>query len=810
MAQLVHEPQKWQQAFGPTEFTVTLQRPDGQGGFELAPTVAGSTLVVYCAGGARVIEIRLGGSTGTLLALRTEALNQQSVSLQDIQPPTGTTTLWFKLNGAENVAGMIYEMTSVGAFIAASDNNAGQALSSSTDLQINTATAVALASGTGVLVAGWSTSATSASRPFNGINQWRGFGPVGRFYGNAGMQPGANTEFIWASGLADVTPTGRYPQTQAAGNYVATSQFINGDSASYAAQALYANADSVPVNPPANAVVAENSLPGTLQENWYPGPVSTNANICGYTNLCSYRPGETVEFKVHSTGNPFRVEVYRLGYYGWEAMAARNVLGNQSGYITGTPVTQPAPTVDATLGSVSCGWTTNATWAIPTGACPGVYLVLFRRTDVTTDFAMTHFVVGSGTPTGKAAMILPDFTYQAYNIWGAPGNKGPRADTWTGRSLYENGTGATLDPAGRAYAVSFDRPSSVQTTRENTYIFDSEFAEIVFAEAQGYNLDYYSNIDLHNDVNLLDDAALVALLGHQEYWTDEVYACLHNARDAGVNFFIGSGNTALWRVRFAPGDTLRRTMICYKDSLSVDVSPGFDAGTGRDPVSYTGTYRDNRVMNPQYRPENILTGMMFLQSAPSLLPHKVPASAKTYPIWRNSAGVQALTTGQFYTTPVGNLGDEVDIADGSATQPTNLVNLSPFTQEFTNCANANGTTYTATQTVTAGYIIYRADSGALVFNAGAWRAFWTVSRWRSGGGNAGTIDLNWQNAFLAIWYDLGQVPAKPRELRPAVDSAVTDPAIGAPAGTRDNIAAAYGLEVPGTGQANFFLMFAGA
>lgn len=768
---------------------------------------AGNTLVVVTHGGAQA-------SYAGLTKRTTYGGGDQDVSISDKVAAGGETSLAMTLNGAENVSGIVYELGGAGAFIAATSSG-NLSPGSGTDWQV-AAPSVSV-TGNAVLVAGFTADATSATVPYNGTNQWRQLGPLGKLYGNAANQPGsgAGTEFVWASGLADITAAGSYPGQLAAGTYAATSQWLASTANCIAAQAAYADASGVATNAYANPIVAENSLPGTLSTNWYLGVNGTNATIAGYCDRASYAPGDTVSFKVDSTGHAFRVELYRLGYYGWETMGARNVNGNQGGHIVGTVVTQSAPSVDGTYGSTSCAWTTNATWTVPANATPGVYYVLFRRTDDTSQVSSGHFIVrGASAPTSsQAAVVLPDLTYQAYNVWGATADHGALTGlAWSGRSLYQiGGDGGTGNAAHRAYAVSFDRPYSTQSTQANTYLFDADHPWIVFAEAQGYNLTYMSTLDLDANTTLLNAAKLVVLLGHHEYWTTNVYDCITHARDAGVNLAVFSSNTALWHVRFDPADTGRRTVICYKDSLTADSTAGW-SGTGYDPVSYTGTWRDTRqgtpVLNPDIRPENALTGQMFVESAPTALNMSVPFASKGKPIWRNSASIQALTSGGSFTTTTHVVGDEVDYPDGSATQPANLVNLSPTVQSFTNGANATGSRYVSSiGPVTIGFTLYRAPSGALVFNTGSWRGWQGIARWAQSGqpGDVVTaVDPNWQNALLAVLYDLGVAPVAARELRPGIDAALTNPATGAPGTSRAVVARAYGLTVPSVGFLAFF------
>lgn len=770
------------------------------------PVQAGRHLVLLGAGGALI--------SGTGFQKRTTyGGGAQDVSISDKATVGGETTATFTLNGQENVAGVLMEVSDLGAFIGATNNSNGAVPASGSDFRTSAAALSVATSAVGFAI--FSESVDIATRPYSNLaNRWRQLGPRGLIVASGGHQPGVDTQFVWSAGVADLSPTKSYPSNLPAGQYQMTSQFVNPGGNGFVAQAFYANAGAAFAPAPANKTVAENSLPGTLSSNWFVTD-GTNSTIAGYTDKTSYAVGETVNFKVDSTGNPFRVEVYRLGAYGWESMSARNVLGNGAGYITGTIQAQPAAVVDPTLGAPVCSWTTNASWTIPSDAQSGVYCVLYRRTDNTVNVSTGHFVVRSASVTGKMVVVIPDLSYQAYNCWGATTDFGAfGTGTCTGRSLYRAGSdGLVPNFTHRAYACSFDRPYHTQSGNPNTYLWDADFGFVAFAEAQGYDITYLSDVDLEKSTTVLDGAAMVVMLGHAEYWTTNVYDAYKRAVDNGINTFVYGSNIALWRVRFAPGDTGKRMMICYKDSGTKDVGAGF-TGTGYDPVSHTGTWRDTRtvpgeVNNLDVRRENALIGQLFMVNGLVQDKLHVPFASKTKPIWRNSSSVQALTTGQNFVTVQNAQGYEVDLV-GYPSQPTNLVELNPRSMNYVGQgANAAGSTYTANLgPVNVGFTLYRRDSGALVFCTGNWRGWWGTTRWWGGNYDGNRVmDVDWQNALLAVLYDLGQVPGTLRAMRPGLDTAPTDPATGAPVGNRNAIATAYGLSASTNSGNSFFTFF---
>ncbi|MFD8496354.1 N,N-dimethylformamidase beta subunit family domain-containing protein [Amycolatopsis sp. NPDC059657] len=758
------------------------------------PALAGSRLVVAAGGGSIITAAKLENSSGTLFDKRTAAYTtgNNDVSIWDIIVPSGgCIAVYLTVNGADQNNGAIYELTDSPSYIDAnrSGGGSGDTIDATTEYLARSAAGAVVPSGKTAHVIGvWTVEATLSGKPYsNPANRWTQMEPSGVLAAQAANQPGSGTEFIYASGIADAGP----------GTYRGASTFHNAPgNRFYTAVAAYENTGA-PANATVSPVVQENRRPGTPRAKWFPGTIGYNATVSGYTDKQSYQAGDTVAFKVDSANLAFNVQIFRLGHYGHEEVGARNISG-PGGVIAGTPAVQPAPSVDGTLGHTTCAWSTTASWTIPAGTPSGVYLYQLQRTDNAANMAYGHFVVRDTAVTGKIAVIVPDSTYQAYNIWGGPGDNGPRTvgNVWTGRSLYQIGGDLGVPNfSHRGYAVSWDRPLATGKTHPNTYMFDGDQPLWLFLEAQGYDLTYLSDTDLEaNPTTALAGAALVMPIGHMEYVTEGMWNALRSAETSGINVLSHGANNALWRTRMPDS----RTMICYKDSGTVDDSAGF-TGTGRDPVAYTGTWRDTRgIVNLDPRAEAILFGQMFVANAPANKQLGVPYASKGLPLWRNSATVQALTTGQTYTTPTAVYGDEGDFVDARfPASPTNLVQLCPTVVSLSSGSNVNGSVYVTPYTnITIGFTLFRDPSGALVFHSGSWRGFEGVSRWARNdyAATISTPNVDWQNMVNAILYDLGARPATVRPLR-LEDTALADPATGAPAGPRDAIAAAYGLIV---------------
>lgn len=582
-------------------------------------TTAGSKLVCVSGGGA-IVTAKLGVG-GTNFTKRTTSLDQREVAAQDIVDSSGgTTTIQISLNGPENVDGMIFEFASgsLGNFIAGA-NQGGSSSSLDNDWQIGTQSVTT--SGAAVLFSMFTVDETvnTAARKFFG------FEPLGKQFVNEYVNPDTSKIKYWSMiGVSDQASAGTFSAKSsriiggAYQNVVWAYEDLSGGTPTYA-------------NPYANAIAAENSLPGSRSAVWF--GATTNANIAGYTDLMSYSPGDTVNFKVDSNNVGFNVEIFRHGFYGYNTFGAK-----RKATVSGTPAVQSSPSINS-FGGTECSWSTTASWAIPSDATPGVYVYNMRRTDNSTFVAQGVFVVKSPVPGSQGTKLMiatSEFTWQAYNVWGARTDAGTGYSGYTGRSLY--GQAPTVAISGRSFAVSFDRPMGTIGANKSSYYWESEAGLVHFLEGNGYDLAYFSSTDIDKNSVIPSRFKVAVVSGHSEYWTDNLRDGYENARSAGTNLMILSSNTSLWRVRFAAGDTNRRTLICYKDSHD---SVGYDSTTKYDPTSYTGTWRDSRtnvggVNNTFQRPEPALGGQWFIGNGPYNERIAVTNTHGSLPIWRNT------------------------------------------------------------------------------------------------------------------------------------------------------------------------------
>ncbi|MFI5683137.1 N,N-dimethylformamidase beta subunit family domain-containing protein [Streptomyces sp. NPDC051636] len=317
---------------------------------------------------------------------------------------------------------------------------------------------------------------------------------------------------------------------------------------------------------------AERDAPGTPE--WRITSLGPPEAIAGYADRVSVTPGEECGLYVSTTAASFRVSAFRVGWYG--GALARRVWSSPP--VPGRR--RQAPLAVPETRTVYAGW--PRTLALDTTGWPeGAYLL---RLDADTGHQRyVPLIVRSVRGAGRTVLLHAPATWQAYNRWG-------------GASLYAGTSGAY---ATRSLAVSFDRPYDADgAAKFRVY----EWPAVVLAERLGIPLAYSTGVDVHDDPAVLDGAAAVVCLGHDEYWTPEQRAHVTRARDAGSNIAFLGANTCFRRIRLQPGPgSARRTVVCYKTAYRAD--PCYPAR----PALVTTDFRTA----PAPDPESSLTGVLY-------------------------------------------------------------------------------------------------------------------------------------------------------------------------------------------------------
>jgi hypothetical protein len=521
------------------------------------------------------------------------------------------------------------------------------------------------------------------TQPYQGLAK----GPVNLLGIIAGL---AVVSFITLSGGGDVLSIGAN---------VTTTVGANTTLAGAVAQSSDPFAPCVPVA--ANAIACENSKPGNPSGEWdIVG--SGDANIQGFTTEISVNRGETVRFKVDTNSNNYRLDIYRLGYYG--GSGARLITTVQPSATL--PQAQPQCLTQPSTGLVDCGsWAESASWTAPANATSGIYIAKLVREDGVPGASHIVFIVRDDSGASDLLFQTSDTTWQAYNSYG-------------GNSLYVG------SPAGRAYKVSYNRPFNLRgiSPYGAAGLFGATYPMARWIEANGYDVSYFSGVDTdRRGAEILEHRVFLSV-GHDEYWSGAQRANVEAARNAGVHLAFFSGNTMFWKTRWENSidgsGTAHRTLVCYKET---------HANAKIDPLPdvWTGSWRDPRFSPPADggRPENAVMGAIFTVNAPREDAIKAPETLGKFRFWRNTT-VATQSPGQTATVGVGTVGYEWDEDLNNGFRPSGLIRLSSNTvnvgSEYLQDYGSTFGSGTATHSLT----LYRHSSGALVFSAATIRWSW--------------------------------------------------------------------------------------
>lgn len=257
----------------------------------------------------------------------------------------------------------------------------------------------------------------------------------------------------------------------------------------------------------------------------------------GYCSHTSLRVGDTLAIMVSTNPpSPFVVDVYRLGYYGGKGGRHMTRLGPFKGK------TQPDPGVGEER-LRECRWEPAIKLPIPRDWPSGLYLgKLTAEKEKLQSYIV--FIVRDE----RACDFLfqcSDTTWSAYNRW---------PSQW---SLYDDGKKQWY--WGPGVRVSWDRPYGKYCQVVDAPLSQGsgefllwEFPLAFWMEKHGYDVSYLSNVDTHTDPRGLLRAKGWLSVGHDEYWSVEMYRNVKAAIAAGVNVAFFSADTCIGLIPFLP------------------------------------------------------------------------------------------------------------------------------------------------------------------------------------------------------------------------------------------------------------------
>ncbi len=302
----------------------------------------------------------------------------------------------------------------------------------------------------------------------------------------------------------------------------------------------------------------------------------------GYASVDSALAGTTVDLYISTPAKSFRVDAYRMGYYGPGPQAC--AVWRSSPFNGGV---QPAAVIVGKVHESTAPWRRSLT--VPTaGWQPGNYLL---RIDGGTP-AQRSFIpltIRSASFAGRVVLVMPDTTWQAYNTWG-------------GYSLY---FGPDHRSADRSRIVSFDRPYGYG--RGAADFIDDDLPLVTLAESLGIPLGYATDVDLQRDPAAFRQARAIISVGHDEYYSPTMRDALTRARDAGVNLGFLGANDIYRKIRFADSAIgANRRIINYKDAT--------------DPIGVPSLVTTQWPDPPSNDPESSLTGVAYRCASDTFYP----------------------------------------------------------------------------------------------------------------------------------------------------------------------------------------------
>ncbi len=476
------------------------------------------------------------------------------------------------------------------------------------------------------------------------------------------------------------------------------------------------------------SIVAENAET-TGVTNWSLLEITGygDINAQGFARSMSVNVGETIEFCVD--GDSTVIDIYRVGWYGGDGY---RLIAS----VTNTPTVQPdgAVVANSNGGTTCTSWSVTATWTVPSGTVSGMFLALVRSVPPNAPNAFyIAFVVRDDAAQADIIYKTSDSTWAAaYNHYGTK-------SAIDGKNVYGSGSG--IGSIGdRSHVVSYHRPVLTRGAVPQTYWQACEWPTIRWLERNGFNVKYVSSVDLDKQgAGLLASGKIFLSSGHDEYWSQPMRDAVETWRDnSGGKLLFMSANEVFWRVRFTyVGDETQ--MWCYKDTMP---GPGGHvAGAPLDPVSWTGTWKDQRWVGND--PEWNLTGTDFRMNGVVEFPANITS---THPVWQGTNAATGLTFPEVIGFEADSLRPQVDSPVVLAETTVNIDGR---------YADDNGQTYNNNGDLTWGIVAQRYPGGGLTVGFGTCQWGWALDDRHIRGG--AVSDGNAQQFTVNLLTDLGAV-----------------------------------------------------
>ena len=353
----------------------------------------------------------------------------------------------------------------------------------------------------------------------------------------------------------------------------------------------------------------------------------------GLRHGISVASGGVIDVKVRADAPSYRMDVYRMGYYG--GAGARRVAGRASGAsrtpdcifderpsrgllklasrcresvasdaVSGiyfswcAPMARPPPGVPTTplsltqsLPRMGCAQTaagrSSPTPSGPHTACAGTLREPRPAASTSSSATLAHL-----------RHPLPNHGHHLASVQLLGHRQHLRRRLRRAAPACRLTAAARRDKGAARIQTSYNRPFATRAYRAVNMPFNSELPAVRWLERNGSDVSYWSGVDADRYASRLASPAgtrhrLYLSVGHDEYWSGAQRAAVTAARDHGMHLAFFSGNEVYWRTRWEEDAAGRshRTLVVYKETQDVKKI---------DPQAHewTGTWRDGRTINP--------------------------------------------------------------------------------------------------------------------------------------------------------------------------------------------------------------------
>ena len=245
----------------------------------------------------------------------------------------------------------------------------------------------------------------------------------------------------------------------------------------------------------------------------------------------------------------------------------------------------------------------------------------------------------------------------------------------------------------------------------SSQVLEYETNAIHWMERQGYDLSYTSDVDLQEAPDQLLHHRAYISIGHDEYWTKEMWDAVETARDSGIGLAFLGANDAFWQMRFEPNGkgVADRTVVCYK-VLTILHDLTRDPFFNKDKTRLTTQWRDPALASP----ENALIGVMYDDQNTRQAGFPWQESWKAKSPLLDGSGLQP---GKRYGCDL--VGPKWDRVYLNSASPAGLQLL-----------GTSGTVDNSGIGSTSDTVYYIASSGAMVFASGSLNWTWALDSYR--------------------------------------------------------------------------------